>query len=317
MKQGTLVALFLPLLLAAQQPPPKASIAGHVTNAATGELLKKATVILEPGAPNLKRQMAISNADGSFEFTSIDPGLYGISGNHTGFLTAYYGAKKPNRRGDIISVAAGQQVTDLTLALTPQAVISGRVVDEDGDPIQGATVELLMQTWQNGKLSYAQRNGDAQSDDRGDFRLAALEPGKYLLSAQIQHSIFEPSNDTEPKIRPVTTYYSGSTSVENATPVEIQTGQELSIVMRMLSAQTFHVRGKIAGTLPQGIELRSLQVALLFEKSQFLSAGISRIAKGGAFDIASVAPGFLPPDGVQFRRKGDDPCFSNRQRGRS
>ncbi len=170
-----LVALVLPLLLAAQQPPPKGSIAGHVTNAGTGEPLKKATVQLEPRGANTKAEVAISNADGSFEFTNLDPGSYGISGSHTGFLNKSYGASKPGQTGSILMLASGQQVTDLTLALTPQAVITGRLVDEDGDPIQAAMVEVSTQIWQSGKLSYTPRNM-SQSDDRGEFRLAGLSP---------------------------------------------------------------------------------------------------------------------------------------------
>ncbi len=98
----------------------------------------------------------------------------------------------------------------------------------------------------------------------------------------------KPPPEGEPKIHPVTTYYSGSTSIENATPVEVQSGQELNIEMRMLSAQTFHIRGKVAGTIPPGF----LQLSLMPEKSsgRFIG-GASILAKNGTFDIADVAPG--------------------------
>ncbi len=281
-----LVTLLLPLLLAAQQPPSKASITGHVTNAATGEPLKKARVHLELLAPSAKVSMVMSNADGSFEFTNIDPGSYEISASRTGFLDTTYGAKKPHQAGSILTLAAGQQVTDLTLALMPQAVISGRVVDEDGDPVENAMVDVSTQTWQGGKLSYTERNR-VNSDDRGEFRVAGLEPGKYLLSAQFQNYPFEPANEGEPKTRPVTTYYSGSTSVENATPIEVQSGQQMSIEMRMLSGRTVHVRGKIAGPAPK----ESLHLSMIPEESDNPFAGESVAASVGDFDIAGVAPG--------------------------
>jgi protocatechuate 3,4-dioxygenase beta subunit len=51
------------------------------------------------------------------------------------------------------------------------AVVSGRVVDRDGDPLRGVTVVL------NGEHFAV----DGATDDRGEFRLAHVAPGNYSL----------------------------------------------------------------------------------------------------------------------------------------
>src|ERR1700742_3204174 len=47
-----------------------------------------------------------------------------------------------NQAGTPIKLAPSQQLTDLNVALTPQAVITGKVIDADGDPISGGSVQV-------------------------------------------------------------------------------------------------------------------------------------------------------------------------------
>ena len=60
-----------------------------------------------------------------------------------GFLEAQYGATEPSSSGVVITLNPGQQLSDLSLALVPQAIVSGKVVDEDGDPVAGLMVRTM------------------------------------------------------------------------------------------------------------------------------------------------------------------------------
>ena len=70
----------------------------------------------------------------------------------------------------------------LTLRLAPDAVISGRVLDDVGEPIRHATVTLYYDDHSRGIDQIHQSRG-AQTDDQGAYELTPLQPGTYFLSA--------------------------------------------------------------------------------------------------------------------------------------
>src|SRR5687767_12623947 len=123
----------------AQTPPdirptaPPGSISGTVVSATTGEPLRKASVSLtrSPGVPNLL--IAVTDVQGRFSLTGLPTGQYTVSVDRFGYLS-------PSRAEidkEIITVYDGQQVTGITIKLTPNGSISGRVLDDDGDPLAG------------------------------------------------------------------------------------------------------------------------------------------------------------------------------------
>ena len=257
---------------ASNTPPEKRCVlVGRVVNALTGEPVKKVNVRLTvrrtggggmavarlgtfAGTPNagLQGYSGSSAADGTFRIEGIEPGVYNLSGNKSGFLSTNYGAKRPNQMGTGVTLNPGQQLTDITLSLTPQAVLTGKVTDEDGDPVSGGNVQLVWQTWQRGKLRYMPRNG-GPINDLGEYRIANVQPGKYYLLVQhfpggrmgMQELNTAPG---KPDIRPVRTYYPGTTALASATQIEVKAGQDMTgLDIRMQTAQTYHVRGKVAG----------------------------------------------------------------------
>ncbi|MBV9225482.1 MAG: carboxypeptidase regulatory-like domain-containing protein, partial [Acidobacteriaceae bacterium] len=293
-------------------PPEKRCVlAGHVTNALTGEPVKKANLSLTVsrpgesgtammwvnGAPNQQGYSASSENDGTFRIEGIEPGQYKLSGNKSGFIHSSYGAKRPNQPGTTLTLNPGQQLTDVTLSLTPQAVVTGKVTDEDGDPITGGMIQVIKQTWMRGKLRYMPANG-GQINDLGEYRIANLSPGKYYLSAQQFPKSYAgmqelPLAPGKPDIRPVRTYYPGTTALPGATPIEIKAGQDMTgMDIRMQSAQTYHIRGKVVGNIPEGsTEHASINVSRRDEQSFAFFGGASNIKPDGSFDMPGIAPG--------------------------
>ena len=141
-------ALLIPALASAQAPAQTAQqeqekcvLTGRVTNALTGEPVKKADVHLEYA--NRKKSMSgprgyggLADADGRFRFEGVEPGEYSLTAERPGYLHSSYGSKAPNQAGTNLVLTPGQQMADLSIALSPQGVISSRVVDGDGDPVQ-------------------------------------------------------------------------------------------------------------------------------------------------------------------------------------
>ncbi len=99
----------------------------------------------------------------------------------------------------------------------------------------------------------------------------------------------------KPDIRPIRTFYPEAVNIESATPIEIKAGQDLSgIDIRLHNSQTYHVRGKVAGNLPDG-DVERANVSLTPRNDEFsfpgFNGGTNINKKDQSFDIAGVAPG--------------------------
>ena len=80
----------------------------------------------------------------------------------------------------VLLVSAGAAIIPREAAAQVHAVITGRVVDERGDPVVNATVVAWAPTMSSG---YRRSNHDAEarSDDRGIYRLHSLRPRRYVV----------------------------------------------------------------------------------------------------------------------------------------
>ncbi|HSU58845.1 MAG TPA: carboxypeptidase regulatory-like domain-containing protein, partial [Bryobacteraceae bacterium] len=181
----------------------------------------------------------------------------------------------------------------LNIALFPQAVISGRIVDEDGDPVQ-ARVQVFALTWKHGKQHVRPRGG-SMSNDLGEYRCSELSPGKYYISAQsgFRTGMSElPAIPGKADVRPVRTFFPDAPSIENAAPIRVQVGQNLTgMDIRLRTLPTYHVRGSVAGAVAQ-IGFQSLGVSISprdFGLNFFFDG--SNITKKGTFDLGGVPSG--------------------------
>jgi hypothetical protein len=131
--------LLFACLMAQQPTDPKdlAVVEGRVLGA-DGAGLKKVNLNLQvrggkPGEPS-QSYGAVSDSDGKFIFDGVEPGKYMLSGYRTGYLSTMYGARSASNGGTILTLTTGQHMSGVNFPLTPQSGVSGRVVDEDGDP---------------------------------------------------------------------------------------------------------------------------------------------------------------------------------------
>lgn len=288
----------------AEQPPvaqsqpqqqQKCMLAGTVVNAASGEPIRKAHVeIVRDGSsqnPMGQGYAVDAGPDGSFRFDGIEPGSYRLSGEHAGFIHTELGTKGSAwGQGTRLTLKPGDEMKGVKLALTPQAVISGRVVDEDGDPVQGALLQLQQRIWRNGKQEFVP-SGGMQSDDTGSFRISGLAPGKYFLFASLRNfgaRQLAPPPGT-PDVHLVRTYYPDADSVESAAALPLTAGQELSgIDVRMRRASVHHISGRLV--LPAGVNARNVALNI-GRKGDFIFFAPSMTAADGAFDFAGLEPG--------------------------
>ncbi len=240
-------------------PPPTTaeevvSLEGRVVNALTGEPVPRANLTLTifslqqggvVGSGQPAKASAVSDAEGKFKFENLPPGNYLLSVDTTGYVRLSYGNLPGERspRG-----APGDKIKGIEFKLTPQAVISGRVLNEYGEPMSGVQVQLLRQS------GYFRRSRIVSGDNTnalGEFLIGGLMPGKYIARADVRRMGFPPPvapQTVEGKVAEgyVPTYYPRGIQQDTATALSLNAGQHLSAIeIRLQKAPVFRIRGKL------------------------------------------------------------------------
>jgi hypothetical protein len=297
-----------PAICLAQQPvAPQSSgnendqlctIAGTVLSANTGEPLKKAHVVLRPQSDGSNEHplTATTDASGHFSIEKIPAGRYGLRVDRANYLDAQYGQDQPDKPGAILSLAPSQKITDLLFRLHRTAVITGRVLDEDGDPVRGASVFALARTIVRGKIRFEPSESE-NTDDIGAYRIFDLAPGRYTILANPPQK--SPWLEPVEQFAYLPTYYPGTTDSARASTLEVKSGDEITGIDFVLApkppARTYKVRGHVLNSLTEYPDV-NLIVMLTPRRNRDVEptaepqrANLDR--KTGDFEIKDVVPG--------------------------
>jgi hypothetical protein len=234
-------------LLAQQAPAPVAvttGVEGRVINSTSGAGVPKATVILRAhDAEHGQSYADETDGNGNFSIGDVEPGEYAVIAERTGFVVQSSGATgAPPPR---FKVAKDQQVKDVTIRLTPLGVITGRVLDSDGDPVRGARVFAQRYAYSAGRKEL-RTVGQVQSGDHGDFRLFGLPAGTLYLKA------VRSGQSPKGQVLNVFTYYPGVDDESHAAPIELRAGAQLQgFDIRLQSTGAYSIRFKFADGHPQ------------------------------------------------------------------
>ena len=300
MRLGNIVVCVLALAasMAAQganaaKEPGQASLEGSVVKEPSGEPLKKAIVeLIAENQEEGGNYTATSDQDGHFKIAGIQPGRYRMFVERPGHIEV--DQKRRRSQGVVLSLSAGQELKDQTLHMLLAAILTGRVLDEDGDPMPDVEVTVLRRKASSGHLKLESRGG-TQTNDLGEFRIGGLLAGKYYVSARpapnfqslvpAQKSADE-AGATSPDTVYVTTYYPNTADQAQAAAIELHPGDETPVNFSLLRTHTVHIRGSVAGLAPGGKAV----VMLRARDSNAMLMG-SEVDQQGKFEIPHVAPG--------------------------
>ena len=289
--KGAILVLLVSACLRAQQ----GSLEGTAIHAVTREPLSHVHVRLVAAsfAGMTGAYGAMSDRTGHFSIVTIRPGTYILAPELAGFLyvQAKGGAALPN-----LKIKPGEPVTGYQLEMTPRAVISGRVVDEAGDPVESVGVQTVPVT-PGSTPTIMIPIPNLPTDDRGEFRLV-VAPGKYYLEATLQ--TFRSAQE-RPEMRSDgtseaiygTTFYPSAIRKERGTVVEAVAGKDVSGIEIRLARQqqALSISGVVSG-FPEGLG-RGFVMMRSGESAQRIQSGSTTgIGADGKFRFDGLQPGF-------------------------
>ncbi|MGJ5818717.1 carboxypeptidase regulatory-like domain-containing protein [Paludibaculum fermentans] len=222
-------ALILAFSTAAAQPERNSSISGQVVNATTAAPLNRATVeIVLEGRPDV-RGMAPTSADGAFLLRALPAGRYLINVSKPGYADTGYGARYPGAPGQVITLGANENKSGLIVRLARLGSIGGTILGTAGMIARGSYVSAFRKEFPRGQPGWVQAGG-ATIDDRGQYRISNLRPGRYIVAAYqvtmpaIRMGPPRPGLESEQKAVPALTYYPATVIQQEAVPLDIGSG---------------------------------------------------------------------------------------------
>jgi hypothetical protein len=128
---------------------------------------------------------ASTDESGHFRFDALPAGSYRLSASKGGYIATGYGAPKPGSPGAAITLTDGQTLDVMPMALSRGAVIAGRLLGRNGQPVASARIQASQFVVVNGTRrprSATGSSGMATTNAHGEYRIFGLLPGEYLVS---------------------------------------------------------------------------------------------------------------------------------------
>ncbi|HYL84072.1 MAG TPA: carboxypeptidase-like regulatory domain-containing protein [Candidatus Angelobacter sp.] len=163
----------------ASPPPPVYRIAGIVVDSLTGQPLDGAQVTIVPVAALDQEHTFLTSADGRFFFADLPPAKYRLTAGRRGY--ANQGFHEHEGYSTAIVTGPRQDSEHIRFPLAPNAVLTGVVTDEFGEPVREGKVLLFHQSFSDGAQSL-RSSGQTNTDDQGRYRFAHLLPGTYAVA---------------------------------------------------------------------------------------------------------------------------------------
>ena len=280
------------------QASSEGAIKGQVVHAVTGAPVRDAVISLtgpydtpvllrnQPGLPSAI--LVVSDEHGNFQFPGLRPGYYRATTRRSGFVTPAAG--RAPLAMELIPVRSGEPVPNLLLKLTPASVVTGKIVDADGAPVEDATVTVLQLTYSvPGRPYYSQVAGAIHTDDRGIYWAPNLSAGTYSLR------VYPPALLTQLRdaagLGYATTYYPDSSDPGGMKTFELSAGATRNVDLALKRGRVFRVGGRALGL--NGLERGPATVQFLWEDG----SGRGTVGTGtsnwmdGRFEVAGVPAG--------------------------
>jgi hypothetical protein len=319
---ASLLVLIGTLISAAQKPPStpplrNASfrISGTAVNLVDGQSLSSVEVTIASTEQRQQTQQLVTGPDGRFRFDNLAPGKYSLAARRTGFAAQFY--QQHDEFSTAVAVGPGLASENLIFTLTPDASISGLVLDEENEPVRGGQVMLFVRS-----AGTVHLQGETTLDEQGRYHFGHLRPGTYFVAVVAQpwyaqdrlviaqpgllsvegtspatQVILQPSDQPEPTtpspldVTYPTTYYPAATESENAAPIALRPGERVVADLNLQAVPALRLRIRSATSDAERPLVGTVQQRI-FDSVVPIQRRIQQ-STPGALTITGVPPGHL------------------------
>lgn len=267
-----------------------AVIRGRVLAADTGQPLRRAHI--RATMPSLREaRVTTTDHEGRYELNELPAGRYNLDASKGAYLALSYGQLRALEPGKPLQVAEGQIIENVDFSLPRGGVITGRILDEFGDPIPNARVIPTRQQYLAGRRRLVPAGGrPGITNDIGEYRLFGLPPGQYYVFATLQSgAAFNTLSDDQSSYAP--TYFPGTPNPADAERIMVGLGQIVpDISMTIVPLQTVRVSGTAVDS-----QFRPLSGGIVTAISRAIGAVSvapgAQVRPDGSFTLSGLAPG--------------------------
>jgi len=273
-----------------------ATITGQLVDARTFQPLRGAIVRAAriasnkpDAAPNIGFR---TGEDGKFILRGVAPGIVNFYVMKSEYMSGPYASVRP--------AAGGERIENVVLTVLPAASISGRVVDQSGQPIAGARVlsGILVQGDATKQRTVSSQVTATVTDNDGQYWIGGLAAGEYGVAASPYGQTESTRDPTDPTF--------GQTITVKLDIGEERIGADLVAELRQMSRPagakrlrgTNVVSGRVVDTTGRSVPNAFVVMSPENPDGGFLAttdnAGNFRITDvpSGTFGIGATAPGF-------------------------
>jgi protocatechuate 3,4-dioxygenase beta subunit len=254
----------------------------------------------------LPQANVVTDINGRFVFASLEPGMYHVVASANGYVRQGFGQRSiaAVSWGTLIDLTSGGSMKNAAIQLTASGVVRGRIVDEAGQPAVRVPVQLLQFPYDASGAKTLRRIGAANTDDRGEYRISEITPGRYFVAIGTGAGPV-PSGRQAPSVLYAYQYFPGVRDAAQAAAVVVQSDGEAIADMKASRLELRTVRGRVidlTGTLSakplvRGSPLVSISFSFAWDSTNNIDScgcfdtGSSFDLATGKFEIRNVIPG--------------------------
>lgn len=247
------VALFLAGCAFAQNQPPAGNQSpSQATGSISGTVRDASTNLPIPDVyVSVRQRDAVTDTNGHYALSEIAPGRANL------FIQPDFRKNLPGV-SRAVNVSPGQDLTGVDLLIRPYGTITGKVVDQNGEPVPGASISLVARQIWLGAMRYNRTRG-ANTDDQGHYVLEGVEPGRaFLVLVNKRDYKLDPISPSplNPKLRRqawVPTFYPGTSSIDGAQTLTVAPGERKEgIDFQILRSPSYCAEGVVQAPLSGG-----------------------------------------------------------------
>ena len=266
-----------------------ASLSGQVRTT-DDRPLRGAVVVLRP--IDGQALGVTTDGDGRYRFDNVSAGRYTLQASKPAYIEQGYGSRRPGGTPRIMALSDDSILDNLDIVVMPGCVLSGRVLDPSGEPLDKAMIRVMRYACENGKkrLTSTFSSGTFSTKELGEFRIYGLPPGEYYLAA----SLLQMSMATEESGQRVgypTTFYPGTVNPSQAARLSCAPGRELGqLEFALQQARAYKVEGVVRDASGKPVSSGTVMLS----SSDGMGSSLSMAApfgSDGRFTIHGVLPG--------------------------